>query len=165
MMRRGGRVYWHAAESQYYSEPKRLERLGYLTSTKQPGKTRPRTHYMLTDKGLEALGDFLAQPAPFPRIQNEAALRLLAADLTDDRKTIASLRGLLAELDELEAELADVEQVTERIPHRARYLALSHRLPRKLLAAHREWANEVIEELERSPRRAPAKSDSVDRAP
>ena len=31
-MRRQGRIYESAAESQYYAEPKRLERLGYLRS-------------------------------------------------------------------------------------------------------------------------------------
>jgi hypothetical protein len=91
-------------------------------------------------------------------MQNEAALRLLAADLTDDRRTMESLRGLLAQLDELEAELAEVEQVSEGIPHRARYLALSHRLPRKLLEAHREWALEVIEELESARPESPTRS-------
>ena len=158
MLRRGGRLYWHAAESKYYTEPKRLEHLGYLSSTKQPGKTKPRTHYRLTPKGLRALRLYLALPARFPRMQNEAALRLLAADLTDDRRTMESLRGLLAQLDELEAELAEVEQVSEGIPHRARYLALSHRLPRKLLEAHREWALEVIEELESARPESPARS-------
>jgi DNA-binding PadR family transcriptional regulator len=151
MLRRSGRLYWSAAESQYYAEPKRLQRLGYLSSSKQPGKTRQRTHYELTRKGRRALREFLAEPAHFPRMQNEAALRLLAADLTDDRKTVESLRGLLGELDELERELAEVERVTEGIPHRARYLRLSHELPRKLIAAHREWAEDVIRELEMTP--------------
>jgi hypothetical protein len=82
-------------------------------------------------------------------MQSEPALRLLAADLTDDERTIESLRGLLAEIDELEDELAEVERVSGEIDHRRDYLALSHRLPRKLLAAHREWAEEVIAELER----------------
>jgi DNA-binding PadR family transcriptional regulator len=148
MLRRSGRLYWHAAESKYYSEPKRLERLGYLRSTKEPGRTTPRTHYTLTPEGLRVLQSYLVSPAPFPRMQNEAALRLLAADLTDDRKTIESLRGLLAELDGLEAELDDIEGAAGGIGHRERYLELSHRLPRKLLAAHREWAEEVIAELE-----------------
>jgi DNA-binding PadR family transcriptional regulator len=139
-----------AGSSTYYAEPKRLERLGYLHSHKEPGKTRARTHYSLTLKGLKALREYLAEPAPFPRMQNEPALRLLAGDLTDDKKTVQSLRGLLRELDELEAELAEVEKVTAEIPHRARYLALSHRLPRKLIAAHREWAEDVISDLEGS---------------
>jgi hypothetical protein len=38
MMRRGS-IYRAAAESQWYGEPKRLERLGYLRSEKRPGKT------------------------------------------------------------------------------------------------------------------------------
>jgi DNA-binding PadR family transcriptional regulator len=156
MLRRSGRLYWSAAESQYYAEPKRLEQLGYLSSTKQPGKTRPRTHYELTEEGLEALREFLAEPAHFPRMQNEAALRLLAADLSDDARTVESLRGLLDELDELEAELDALETFTQGITHRAHYLELSHRLPRKLIAAHREWAQEVIGELEAAPARGGA---------
>lgn len=149
MLRRSGRLYWNAAESQYYSEPKRLEQLGYLSSAKRPGRTRPRTHYTLTAEGLAVLREFLALPASFPRMQNEAALRLLAADLTDDAATVASLRGLLADLDRLEADLAEVEDVSGAIAHRARYLELSHGLPRRLIAAHREWAEEVIAALER----------------
>ena len=148
MLRRSGRLYWHAAESQYYSEPKRLERLGYLSSTKTAGRTRPRTHYTLTAAGLRALREFLARPAAFPRMQNEAALRLLAGDLTDDRHAVQSMRGLLADLDRLEADLGEVERVSAGIEHRARYLELSHGLPRRLIAAHREWAEEVIAALE-----------------
>ncbi len=148
MLRRSGRLYWHAAESQYYSEPKRLEKLGYLSSEKRPGKTRARTHYSLTDQGVKALREYLAEPAAYPRTQSEPALRLLAADLTDDAATIESLRGLIEEIDELEAELGEIEAAGEQVDHRARYLALSHRLPRKLLDAHREWAQEVIAELE-----------------
>ena len=50
MMRRG-RINHAAAPSQYYAEPKRLERLGLLTSSKEPGRTRERTVYRLTDAG------------------------------------------------------------------------------------------------------------------
>ena len=34
-----------AGESQYYTEPKRLAQLGYLSARKEPGKTRERTIY------------------------------------------------------------------------------------------------------------------------
>ena len=50
-----GRIYSYDAPSQYYAEPKRLARLGYLSARKEPGKTRERTHYTLTAKGLDAL--------------------------------------------------------------------------------------------------------------
>lgn len=140
-------LYWSAAPASYYSEPKRLERLGYLHSAKQPGRTRQRTHYTLTETGLAALRTWLALPARFPEIRNEAAIRLLAGDLIDDAAIVASLRGLEAHIDELEAQLDDSERAAAAIPHRARYLSLSHRLPRKLLQAHREWVREVADEL------------------
>src|SRR5215471_489880 len=64
-MMRQGRVYQSAAESQYYAEPKRLERLGYLTASKLPGQTHTRTHYELTPKGIDALREWMAE-APHP---------------------------------------------------------------------------------------------------
>lgn len=140
-------LYWSAAPASYYAEPKRLERLGHLRSSKQPGRTRARTHYTLTETGLSALREWLALPARFPEIRNEAAIRLLAGDLIDDATIVASLRGLEAQIDELEAQLDRSERHAGSIPHRARYLALSHRLPRKLLQAHREWVREVADEL------------------
>ena len=54
MAQRGRMLAW-AGESQYYAEPKRLAKLGYLDARKEPGKTRERTVYTLTDKGLDAL--------------------------------------------------------------------------------------------------------------
>ena len=50
-----GRMFWEAAPSQWYAEPKRLAGLGYLDAEKLPGRTRERTHYTLTGKGCEAL--------------------------------------------------------------------------------------------------------------
>ena len=40
-----GRIYDWAGESQYYVEPKRLAKLGYLEARKEPGRTRERTVY------------------------------------------------------------------------------------------------------------------------
>ena len=54
MTQRGRMLDW-AGESQYYAEPKRLASLGYLEARKEPGKTRERTVYALTEKGREAL--------------------------------------------------------------------------------------------------------------
>ena len=50
-----GRMYDWAGESQYYVEPKRLARLGYLDARREPGRTRERTVYTLNDRGLAAL--------------------------------------------------------------------------------------------------------------
>jgi DNA-binding PadR family transcriptional regulator len=57
-----------AGESQYYTEPKRLAKLGYLTARKEPGQTRERTVYTLTDKGLQALRAYAQTPVTFPAL-------------------------------------------------------------------------------------------------
>src|SRR5918996_2797893 len=84
-MARQGRIYAAAADSQYYAEPKRLERLGYLSSRKEPGQTRERTHYSLTPKGREALRAWAIGPVHFPRVLHEGVVRLLAADLVGEK--------------------------------------------------------------------------------
>src|SRR4029453_924676 len=70
LARRGRILHW-AGESQYYVEPKRLARLGYLDARKEPGKTRERTVYTLTDKGLEALREWAKTPVHYPRMEHQ----------------------------------------------------------------------------------------------
>jgi DNA-binding PadR family transcriptional regulator len=148
-MARSGRVYWDAAESQWYAEPKRLEALGYLRARKEPGRTRPRTHYTLTDKGREALAEWMDQPARFPRIQNEAIVRLLAADLVGERAVLGSLRELRSEIADILARLDAAEAIATTIPSREEYLLLNHRLARRVVEAHSDWLDEVERELGR----------------
>src|ERR671917_1848667 len=69
-MARRGRILAWAGESQYYVEPKRLARLGYLRARKEPGKTRERTVYSLTDAGLEALRDYARTPVAFTPLKS-----------------------------------------------------------------------------------------------
>jgi PadR family transcriptional regulator, regulatory protein AphA len=147
MMRRGGRVFYAAAPSQVYAEPKRLAERGYVVARKAPGRTRERTVYALTDSGRAALRAWLAEPAPFPRVQNEANIRLLAGDLIDDATIVASLTAMRTELDELTDLIAEGEAMMGSVPHRARYLRLSFSLARRLVDAHREWLDEVEAEL------------------
>ena len=153
-MMRQGRMYWSAAESHYYAEPKRLARLGYLTARKEPGRTRERTVYELTDRGRAAIRQWLAAPATLPRIQHEAVVKLLAADLGNDEVVLGSLAALREELADAAARLDVAEAVAQTLPHRERYLRLVHSLGRRLLAAHAEWLDEVEAELGRGGRRA-----------
>jgi DNA-binding PadR family transcriptional regulator len=148
MMRRGGRVFYAAAPSQIYSEPKRLAELGYAAAEKAAGQTHERTVYRLTDTGREALAAWAAEPTPFARIQNEANVRLLAGGLLDDEALAASLLALRAEVDELSALLEESERALDALPEaRRRYLRLSFSLGRRLLDAHRGWLDEVEREL------------------
>src|SRR3954464_12928008 len=80
-MARRGRILDWAGESQYYVEPKRLARLGYLNARTEPGRARPRTIYTLTDQGLDALREYPRTPVRLTPLKSEVLMRLLLADL------------------------------------------------------------------------------------
>ncbi len=147
MMRVQGGLYWTAAESQWYAEPKRLERLGLLRSSRQEGKTTPRTHYDLTDEGRAALREWLTQPSSLPRVQHEAVVRMLAADLGSNADVAASLAALGEDIATKRELIAAAKERAATFPHRERYLLLVHRLGELLLDAHEQWLDEVEQEL------------------
>jgi PadR family transcriptional regulator AphA len=146
-MAKQGRIYAWAGESQYYVEPKRLARLGYLQAHKEPGKTRERTVYTLTDEGLRALRDWARTPVHFPRLQHEGLVRLLAADLVGEAAVRESLATLRDDIADLAARLDMAEANAETLPHRRKYLLLGHRLARRLLEVHLDWLDDVEREL------------------
>ena len=156
-MMRQGRIYWAAAESHYYAEPKRLAQLGYLKASREPGRTRERTHYRLTERGRGALRDWIGEPAELPRMQHEGVVKLLAADLADDETVVRSLTAMRSDIAAAKARLDVAEQVAGTLEHRERYLRLVHRLGRGLLEVHERWLDEVEKELSpRSSRRRKA---------
>jgi PadR family transcriptional regulator AphA len=151
-MMRNGRVYWTAAPSHFYAEPKRLAKLGYLSAHKEPGRTRERTVYELTTKGRRAIAAWLAKPSGFIRIQNEPAVRLLGADLAKDQADVrSSLAAIRDEIEELSEGLDRGEEVAPTLPHRARSLELNSRLSRRILTAFSDWLDEVERELAQEP--------------
>lgn len=161
-MARRGRIYAEFADSQWYSEPKRLAKLGYLSARSEPGKTRPRTIYELTAKGREALEAWIVKPTPFTKIELEPAWRLLAADLVGDEAVLRSLQGLRSEIAELMAQLDEGDERAASVPHRERYLRLNHRLGRRIVQAHEDWLDEVERELGPAAKgkRAPSSDDA-----
>jgi DNA-binding PadR family transcriptional regulator len=146
-MARGGRMLDWAGESQYYVEPKRLARLGYLEARKEPGKTRERTVYTLTEKGLDALRAYAATPVRFVPVKSDLLLRLLIADLVGDEVTRKNVGTIRAEIAELSAQLDDAEERAALFPHRRRNLLLVIEFLRRLLDLHLELVDEVEREL------------------
>jgi DNA-binding PadR family transcriptional regulator len=147
LMARRGRMYAWAGESQYYVAPKRLAAQGYLEARKEPGKTRERTVYTLTEKGLSALRDWAKTPVAFPRLQHEGLVRLLAADLVGEDAVVRGLSTLRDDIADLSVRLDEGAAAAERLPHRRKYLLLGNRLARRLLEVHLEWLDEVEREL------------------
>jgi DNA-binding PadR family transcriptional regulator len=145
-----GRVFWEAAPSQWYAEPKRLAKLGYLTAEKLPGRTRERTHYTLTDSGREALAEWVRTPAPLPRIQNAPIVRFLAADLVPAEELLAGLEALRNEIDEQLELLDEAPKRWERTaPHRIDVLNVNVDWAKKSLRLQLEWLDEAERTLTR----------------
>jgi DNA-binding PadR family transcriptional regulator len=152
-MARQGRMLDWAGESQYYVEPKRLAKLGYLEARKEPGKTRERTVYTLTEKGLDALREYARTPVHFTPLKSEPLLRLLIADLVGEAPTRESIATLREDIADLFARLDESDSSAETLPHRRKYLLLVTGFLRGLLELHLDWIDEVERELAPEPRR------------
>ncbi len=142
-MARRGRILDWAGESQYYAEPKRLAALGYLDASKAPGKTRERTVYTLTDKGLKALREYARTPARLTPLKSEPLLRLLIADLVGDAPTRESLAALRADIADIRSRLDEGEASARSLPHREVYLLLVIGFLRRFLDLHADLIDEV----------------------
>jgi DNA-binding PadR family transcriptional regulator len=148
MARRSRFLDW-AGESQYYVEPKRLARLGYLDARREPGKTRERTVYTLSQKGHAALRDYARTPVRFQPVKNELMLRLLLADLVGEevvRESVGTLREDIADLGE---RVAEAEARAVALPHRSKYLLMTCGYIRQLLELHLQWVDDVERKLGR----------------
>ena len=146
MAKRGRMLAW-AGESQYYTEPKRLAKLGYLDTRKEPGKTHERTVYTLTDKGLKALREYARTPVRFTPLKSEPLLRLLIADLVGEAATRKSMAALRDDIADIKSRLDDVEATAKGLPHREKYLVLVIGFLRRLLDLHLELVDRVEREV------------------
>jgi DNA-binding PadR family transcriptional regulator len=144
-MARQGRFFAWAGESQYYVEPKRLAKLGYLEARKEPGKTRERTVYSLTDKGLDALREWARTPVGFTPFKSEALIRILAADLVGEDAVREGFEGLRDDLDDMRARVAETAERAKALPHREQYLTLGLEFAEGLIQLYEE----LIEKVER----------------
>src|SRR3954468_21280206 len=136
-----------AGESQYYVEPKRLAGLGYLDARKEPGKTRERTVYSLSGKGLEALKAWARTPLAFTPVKSEPLLRLLVADLVGADVTRESVATLGDDIAVLQGQVDEMEARAAALPPRETSLRVTARFLPRLLELHLEFVDEVEREL------------------
>ena len=137
------RVLDWAGESQYYSEPKRLAKLGYLEARREPGRTRERTVYTLTEKALDALHEYAKTPVRITPLKSDPLLRLLLCDLVGEPITRASLATLRDDIADLKERLREGETTAHALPHRSKYLLLINEFLRRYLQLHLELVNKV----------------------
>ena len=134
-------------ESQYYTEPKRLARLGYLKARREPGKTRERTVYTLTEEGLDALRAYAETPVLFKPLKSDPLLRLLLCDLVGEPVTRASMLTLRDDLADLQRRLDESVATVEALPHRSKYLLLVIEFLRDYLELHAQLVDTVEREF------------------
>ena len=144
MARRGRFLDW-AGESQYYVEPKRLARLGYLDTRKEPGKTRERTVYTLNEKGVAALREWAQTPVHFTPLKSEALIRLLVTDLAGEPVVRESIGTLRVDLEEMRSAVDAEKAFVATLPHRQKYLNLGLEFVEGLIQLYEE----LIEKVER----------------
>jgi PadR family transcriptional regulator, regulatory protein AphA len=142
-MAKQGRFLAWAGESQYYVEPKRLAKLGYLESRKEPGKTRERTVYTLTEKGLDALREWVRTPLRFTPFKSEALIRTLATDLVGEEAVREGFASLRADLDDMRARAAETAERAKALPHRQKYLNLGLEFIEGLIGLYEELVEKV----------------------
>lgn len=95
--------FWTLPHSQLYAEPTRLARAGYVTEH-QESEGRRRKRYSLTDRGADALREWLGALTPEPYVLRDPALLKLffgadAAALAENQ--LETHRQKLAEYDAL----------------------------------------------------------------
>jgi DNA-binding PadR family transcriptional regulator len=162
LARRGRMLAW-AGESQYYTEPKRLAKLGYLSARKEPGKTRERTVYALTAKGVLALEEYARTPVAFTPLKSEPLLRLLLCDLVGEKVTRESMATLRDDIADIQLRLEDAERSARQLPHREKYLLLANGFLRRFLELHLDLVDQVEQEFDDNAE-PPARSGRQERA-
>jgi DNA-binding PadR family transcriptional regulator len=153
-MARQGRFLAWAGESQYYVEPKRLAKLGYLEARKEPGKTRERTVYSLTEKGLEALREWARTPVGFTPFKSDALIRLLATDLVGEDAVREGFDGLRDDLEDMRARVRAVAERAKTLPHREKYLRMGLDFVEGLICLYDNLVDEVDREFAPKKRRS-----------
>jgi DNA-binding PadR family transcriptional regulator len=152
---------WPRARSRLYDEPKKLVRHGLAEATRETVGRRPRTVYTITQRGREALAEWLREPGDGPSLEFEQHLKLFFADFgtrDDALATLAAARSWAGRELEVFVEAARAYVAGEGpFPERlgvtsvgARFLVDFYDLVDRWAA----WATEVVEEWPADPARA-----------
>jgi DNA-binding PadR family transcriptional regulator len=114
---------------------------------KEPGRTRERTVYELTAKGLAALREYAQTSVTFTPLKSDPLLRLLICDLVGEDVTRESIATRRKDLADIGSRLDGVEKRAHDFPHREKYLLIVSRFLRGLVDLHEDLVEDVEREL------------------
>jgi DNA-binding PadR family transcriptional regulator len=141
--------YGSPAYSQIYSELKRLERLGLVTSrVENTGGTRNRRLYKISEAGLDAVTRW-ANDAPVdpPALKHGALLRVTLGHLTSPERLKELLQEHVAYADEMHRKAAKDARWADADPSWA-YARVALQWAERYYANERELALKLIKELD-----------------
>jgi PadR family transcriptional regulator AphA len=146
------RYVWPRAESAIYREVKRLASMGLLSGEKDYVGTRARTVYSITEKGREALREWLATPVSPFAMDFEAMIRLFVAPLGTKEQIVTTLKQVRGDAQEMlrfsgavKQEFLEGMAVTQDQAY-IRALAVDFFI--SLLNTVEAWADRTLQEIE-----------------
>jgi DNA-binding PadR family transcriptional regulator len=146
------RYVWPRAESAIYREVKRLSSMGLLDGRVEHVGKRARTVYWITEKGREALREWLATPVSPFAMDFEAMIRLFVAPLGTKEQIVTTLqqvrddvREMLRFGGEVKQEFLDGMAVTQ---DQAYIRALAQDFFISLLNTVGAWSERTLAEIE-----------------
>lgn len=150
-MQRSLRFHWPRAQARVYMEAPNLVAHGLATAQTQRRGRRARTVYSISDRGRQALRQWLAQSSSAPRFEAEALVRSIFAE----NGTKADLLRTLGELaDQAEASYsqllrqgADYLTTGGPFPARLHLIALNGRFLLAFTQLLHDWAKEAAAEV------------------
>ncbi|OBB98840.1 PadR family transcriptional regulator [Mycobacterium sp. 852013-50091_SCH5140682] len=139
--------YSSPAYSQIYSELKRLEQLGLVTSRVE-GSTRSRRIYKITDFGLTAVTRWSnEEPAEPPTLKHHPLMRVILGHLTSPDRLKELLGEHVAYADRMQRAAATEARWTAEQPAWS-YAHLALRWSERYYSAERDLAQQLIDEID-----------------
>jgi DNA-binding PadR family transcriptional regulator len=141
--------YWSPSYSQIYTELKKLEGLGLVTSRVEHDEgTRSRRLYKITPAGMDAVTEWTNRaPVDPPVLKHSALLRVTFGHLTNPARLKELLQEHVAYAEARHRKAVEDAEGAEAEPAWA-YSVLALRWAAKYYAAEREFALEMIKEID-----------------
>lgn len=143
------RAFWPRAESQVYKEPKNLAAEGLADAHVEYVGERKRTVYSVTERGREALADWLEEPSDRFQYRYEAAVKVAFANHGSIEALRTTLRAAVIEAEDEARQMLEVARnqptTTSPAPEREHLNAMADGLILEVIEARLRWARAAEE--------------------
>lgn len=147
--------YGSPAYSQIYSELKKLEKLGFLTSRVDGTGTRNRRLYKITESGLDAVTRWARESrVEPPTLKHPAIVRVTMGHLSDPAALKKMLEEHIAYIDEMRHDAAKVAKWAGVVPSWA-YAKIALDWAERYYESERELTLKLIKDLDEAEAKFP----------